>query len=127
MAETKDVETREHEAVRLENGEKRLSDRHSRGAQLHEFTETEGYLVGAEDGLAGYKLAKDGHTRLIPQPSDDPQDPLNWSWTTKHVVLFIVAASAFLPDYGSATGAITLLAQAACVLYAVDLLGSSIC
>jgi predicted RNA-binding protein with TRAM domain len=31
----------------------------------------------AHDGL---KLAKDGFTVLIPQPSDDDEDPLNWSW-----------------------------------------------
>lgn len=31
------------------------------------------------------KLAGDGRTVLIPQPSDDPDDPLNWSWKKKHV------------------------------------------
>lgn len=79
---------------------------------LHEYAESEGYVIDAEDGAAGVKLAKDGHTRLIPQPSDDPKDPLNWSSLTKHVMLMIVALTAFLPDYGSATGAVTLLAQA---------------
>lgn len=34
------------------------------------------------------KLAKDGKTVLIPQPSDDPNDPLNWSWKKKHVSAF---------------------------------------
>ena len=33
------------------------------------------------------KLAKDGVTVLIPQPSDDPDDPLNWSWVQKHSAL----------------------------------------
>lgn len=33
------------------------------------------------------KLASDGRTVLIPQPSDDPKDPLNWSWAKKHLVL----------------------------------------
>lgn len=33
------------------------------------------------------KLASDGKTVLIPQPSDDPNDPLNWSFTKKHVIL----------------------------------------
>ncbi len=28
----------------------------------------------------GLKLAKDGFTVLIPKPSDDEEDPLNWSW-----------------------------------------------
>jgi len=39
---------------------------------------------GVQDGL---KLAKDGVTVLIPQPSDDSEDPLNWSWLRKHKVL----------------------------------------
>ncbi len=53
--------------------------------------------------------------RLIPQPSDDPNDPLNWSWGAKHLMLFIVSLTAFLPDFGSAIGAVTLLPQAMCV------------
>ena len=81
--------------------------------ELHEFVESEGYVINIERGGTTVKLAKDGRTRLIPQPSDDPKDPLNWSWRVKHTMLFIVALTAFLPDYGSATGAITLLAQAA--------------
>jgi hypothetical protein len=82
--------------------------------QLHEYTEEEGYVVDAdkEGGLDGVKVAKDGHTRLIPQPSDDPKDPLNWSWRQKHIILFIIAYTSFLPDFGSATGAVTLLPQA---------------
>ena len=86
---------------------------------LHEYAESEGYVIDASDDSveAGQtntrlKRAADGHTILIPQPSDDPNDPLNWSWATKHITLFIVAWTAFLPDYGSATGAVTLIAQA---------------
>lgn len=45
---------------------------------LHEFRENEGYVIDDSEGGEGIKYAKDGHTRLIPQPSDDPQDPLNW-------------------------------------------------
>jgi hypothetical protein len=85
-------------------------------AVLHEFAESEGYVLedsGEEGGAgAGVKLAKDGHTRLIPQPSDDPNDPLNWSWRKKHLMLVIVSLTALLPDYGSATGAVTLQVQA---------------
>jgi hypothetical protein len=88
--------------------------------ELHEFRENDGYIIDAEnsDGSpsdTAVKLAADGHTRLIPQPSDDPKDPLNWSWRKKHTILFIIAAAAFLPDYGSATGAVTLIPQAAYV------------
>lgn len=77
--------------------------------------ERDGYFLNASDLDAGrsYKLAADGATVLIPQPSDDPNDPLNWSTAKKHVVLFIISACAFLPDYSSATGAVTLIPQAA--------------
>ena len=60
---------------------------------------------------ANYQLANDGKTVLIPQPSSDPNDSLNWSWQKKHTILFVIAATAFLPDYGSATGAVTLIPQ----------------
>ena len=59
-----------------------------------------------------YQLSQDSRTVLIPQPSsDDPNDPLTWSWKKKHILLFVIAATAFLPDYGSAVGAVTLLPQ----------------
>jgi hypothetical protein len=89
----------------------------SRAERVHEFHESEGYIIdiSIEDGAkaSGLKLAKDGHTVLIPQPSDDRNDPLNWSWAKKHLVLFVVSFVSFLPDYGSATGAVTLIPQAA--------------
>ena len=82
--------------------------------KLHEFREEEGYVldVGALSNDQHLKLARDNHTILIPQPSDDPLEPLNWSSTRKHVTLFIISATALLPDYGSGTGAVTLLRQA---------------
>lgn len=54
--------------------------------------------------LSDLKLAKDGHTVLIPQPTADPKDPLNWSWTRKHLMLAVVSFTAFLGDYGSGAG-----------------------
>ncbi len=102
----KPVETTHPEVAGKTNGFQ------SKKEALHEFRENEGYIVDTESG-DGVKLAKDGHTRLIPQPSDDPRDPLNWSWSKKHLMLIIVSLTAFLPDYGSATGAVTLIPQAA--------------
>jgi hypothetical protein len=88
----------------------------NRAERVHEFHEAEGYIIdiNAEDTakVSGLKLAKDGHTVLIPQPSDDKHDPLNWSWAKKHSILFVVSFVSFLPDYGSATGAVTLIPQA---------------
>ncbi|KAJ6024477.1 hypothetical protein N7540_005274 [Penicillium herquei] len=72
-----------------------------------------GIFLDPESGRReGLKVAADGHVVLVPQPSDDPQDPLNWSFNKKHAVLAIVIACSFLPDYGSVTGAATLTLQA---------------
>ena len=58
------------------------------------------------------KLSRDKRMILIPQPGDDPNDPLNWSQYRKNLTLALVCACTFLPDYGSVTGAITLIPQA---------------
>ncbi|KAI9730962.1 MAG: hypothetical protein M1818_008037 [Claussenomyces sp. TS43310] len=60
---------------------------------------------------AGLKTTHHGQIVLDPQPSNDPNDPLNWSVFKKHLFLFIIAITAFLSDYGSSTGAITNLVQ----------------
>jgi hypothetical protein len=80
---------------------------------LQETFAVEGYVTDIVDArFANVNTASDGHTILIPHPSDNPNDPLNWSPAKKHVILLIVSFAAFLPDYGSATGAVTLLPQA---------------
>lgn len=58
------------------------------------------------------RTASDGHTVLIPQPTDDPNDPLNWSSRKKHTILFVISVLAALPDFGSSLGAVTLIPQA---------------
>lgn len=80
---------------------------------LDQLGEKEGYLLDSSLAQGGLKTTDDGRTVLIPQPSEDANDPLNWSKTKKHVILFIIAATSLIPDYGSATGAVTLLPQAA--------------
>jgi hypothetical protein len=50
-------------------------------------------------------------TVLVPQPSDDPNDPLNWSWKKKHTMLALCSLSAFLADYSSACGIPTIVLQ----------------
>jgi hypothetical protein len=84
---------------------------------LDEIGEVNGYIVDVslitdKSLVERLKLAPDGKTILIPQPSDDPHDPLNWSWFKKHLTLIIISMTAFLPDYGSATGAVALIPQA---------------
>lgn len=89
----------------------------TRTSDLHEYKTEEGYIIETGDTVDDdLKVARDGHTILVPQPSEDPQDPLNWSRFKKHVILFIISAAAFLPDYGSATRAVTLIPQAMWVL-----------
>ncbi|KAK2764566.1 hypothetical protein FQN54_009261 [Arachnomyces sp. PD_36] len=99
------------------NGSKDLSAQQI-DLDLDQLGEKEGYVLDEEKFQAEHaidarlKLAGDQKTILIPQPSDDPNDTLNWSQTKKHITLFIISACAFLPDYGSATGAVTLIPQA---------------
>ncbi|KAI9705223.1 MAG: hypothetical protein M1820_005370 [Bogoriella megaspora] len=98
-------------------GADEIVERSEEKLDLEAIGEREGYivdlkLIDKEDSrYQNLKLAPDGHTVLIPQPSDDANDPLNWSWRKKHIILFVISATAFLPDYGSATGAVTLLPQ----------------
>lgn len=87
---------------------------------LEQIGEKDGYVLDEQNlrkalnipDYAGIKTASDGKTVLIPQPSDDPQDPLNWPTWKKTMVLYIIALTAFTGDYGSAIGGITLLPQA---------------
>lgn len=116
MADLEKSADAQQQAVSETTPEKKspVVDLKSKPDQLHEYREEEGYVVDvdSEDADAGLKVAKDGHTRLIPQPSDDPNDPLNWSWWKKHIILLVISWTAFTPDYGSATGAAVLIAQA---------------
>ena len=67
-----------------------------------------------ELGVEGHGLqtAHDGKTVLIPQPSSDPNDPLNWNPLKKQVTLLVITVVAFLPDFGSSIGIVALLPQA---------------
>ena len=116
--------------------EKAPTDKEEIDEDLDHVGEIEGYILDAQAGNASLrhlKTTKDGSTILIPQPSSDPNDPLNWSQTKKNIILAVVSftgmchppsrlkriktlihlLTAFLPDYGSATGAVTLIPQAA--------------
>ncbi len=91
---------------------------------LEQIGEKEGYVLDEEHlrktlnipNSAIIKTAADGKTVLIPQPSEDPQDPLNWPAWKKTVILYVVSLTAFTGDYGSAIGGITLLPQAQYVI-----------
>ena len=57
------------------------------------------------------KTINDGRTLLDPQPTDDTNDPLNWSQSKKMTILLVVSATAFLADFGSSVGAVTSVVQ----------------
>ncbi|KAL1634654.1 hypothetical protein SLS58_010597 [Diplodia intermedia] len=61
---------------------------------------------------ANVKTTADGNIVLIPQPSDDPDDPLNWSWKKKHLVFGALMLPSFLSDFGITYGAVTFEKQA---------------
>lgn len=57
-------------------------------AAAERYAEGAGDLQVLKAELGDYvKLASDGQTVLIPQPSDDPIEPLNWTSRKKTLVL----------------------------------------
>ncbi|KAI0746560.1 MFS general substrate transporter [Daedaleopsis nitida] len=58
------------------------------------------------------KLSADGTKVLWPQPTDDPEDPQNWSDFRKHFQLLIVTLAAIAPDFDSAIGIADIFALA---------------
>ncbi|OBT75528.1 hypothetical protein VF21_04896 [Pseudogymnoascus sp. 05NY08] len=72
-----------------------------------------GFLLDVEGRNLSVKTSKDGHTILIPQPSGDPSDPVSWSWTKKHRILFIVAWGSLTADFTSAAGVPCIFLQGA--------------
>ncbi|GAA5936907.1 hypothetical protein JCM3775_002741 [Rhodotorula graminis] len=59
------------------------------------------------------KTNSDGTKILWPQPSDDPNDPQNWSSRQKSLQLLILTMSAFVPDFNSGLGIASLFNLAA--------------
>ncbi len=86
---------------------------------LDRVGETEGYVLDeaqlkAKLGLApdvALKKSKKGVV-LIPQPTEDPEDPLNWPRWKKSLILVVIAVNACTADYSAATGASALIPQA---------------
>jgi hypothetical protein len=81
--------------------------------------ETQGYILDEEKLRQQLGLSADAHLKktsdgkvLIPQPSDSPDDPLNWSKWKKLAILIVLSVNAATADYSAATGASALLPQA---------------
>ena len=83
--------------------------------EVNEIQEAlEGYVLdpsGYPDNASSLKLSEDGKNVLIPQPTDSPNDPLNWSYRKKAVTLIIIAYIAALADYTGGTAIITVIPQ----------------
>ncbi|KAK3049184.1 hypothetical protein LTR09_009603 [Extremus antarcticus] len=92
----------------------KFADVEERSVDSDRYTEGHGDLqiipTGSTD--SNLKLAKDGRTVLIPQPSDNPDDPLNWSFAKKHIVLASMVFAALLTDFGMTYGTVLFQAQA---------------
>ncbi|KAN0107659.1 Major facilitator superfamily domain containing protein [Russula decolorans] len=58
------------------------------------------------------KLSPDGNIVLWPQPSDDPEDPQNWSEWHKTVQLTVVILASIVADFDSGIGIAALFALA---------------
>ncbi|KAH9896672.1 MFS general substrate transporter [Cubamyces lactineus] len=58
------------------------------------------------------KLSKDGTKVLWPQPTDDPEDPQNWTDFRKNLQLFIITLAAIVPDFDSGIGIADIFALA---------------
>ncbi|KAL8831348.1 MAG: hypothetical protein Q9170_005341 [Blastenia crenularia] len=63
------------------------------------------------DQSEGMVLAQGADMVLLPQPSTDPNDPLNWRPSKKMTILLVISMTAFLPDFGSSMGAVTSVVQ----------------
>ncbi|BGP37217.1 hypothetical protein JCM10449v2_001122 [Rhodotorula kratochvilovae] len=59
------------------------------------------------------KTNSDGTKILWPQPSDDPNDPQNWSIRKKNIQLIVLTMASFVPDFASGLGIASLFDLAA--------------
>lgn len=99
--------------------EKNVNEKTSHPAIIDEIGDHGAHILDVnklEAGDEGFKTAADGHTVLIPQPSTDPNDPLNWPSWKKNVTLAVISIVAFMPDFGSSMGIVALLPQAMYVI-----------
>ena len=74
------------------------------GGDIYDEDDTGSGINVVADGRTNLKTTKDGKTILIPQPSDDPADPLNWSWGKKHLILLTLFLPALFTDFGMTWG-----------------------
>lgn len=80
----------------------------------------QGYVLDASQyESSNIKTAADGRTVLIPQPSNDVEESLNWPQRKKITVLIVISTISWLPEFGSALGIPAIIPQS---LYALIVL-----
>lgn len=87
---------------------------HEVGEVDEEREALEGYVLDPAlypDNAARLKLSPDGKYVLIPQPTDSPLDPLNWSPAKKWLITGIIAYIAALADYIGGTAIVVVIPQ----------------
>ncbi|KAL6299412.1 MFS general substrate transporter [Sparassis latifolia] len=72
----------------------------------------EAIIEFGEDVAKRLKLSRDGTKVLWPQPTDDPEDPQNWSDLRKNIQLLIITLAAIVPDFDSGIGIASIFALA---------------
>ncbi|KAI9458929.1 major facilitator superfamily domain-containing protein [Lactarius psammicola] len=72
----------------------------------------EAHIEFGDEVASRLKLSPDGKTVLWPQPTDDPEDPQNWSEWRKTVQLVIITLAAVVPDFDSGIGIASIFALA---------------
>ncbi|GAA5979068.1 hypothetical protein JCM10908_002794 [Rhodotorula pacifica] len=65
-----------------------------------------------EEVASRLKRNRRGDKILWPQPSDDPNDPQNWSSRKKNIQLVVLTMASFVPDFCSGLGIASLFALA---------------
>ncbi|KAH7085784.1 major facilitator superfamily domain-containing protein [Paraphoma chrysanthemicola] len=81
---------------------------------LPDSLQVNGGLVLRAEGLTNIdniRLAKDGHTVLIPQPTQHEGDCLNWSSSKKHLLLVTIAWGSLTADFVSAMSSAPIVQQ----------------
>ena len=73
-----------------------------------------GYAIESQHpSRAEQNSSKTGRgTPLIPTPTNDRLDPLNWNTSKKNVILAVISIITFLPDFGSSAGIPAFIPQA---------------
>jgi hypothetical protein len=83
----------------------------SQFSKVNELDEITGVIVVSKEGFSSDEEANgsrsglkayDNDKILVPQPSDDPSDPLNWSWLKKHTVFLALIPGCFLTGMSNA-------------------------